>query len=907
MERLHRYSIAHPIRVLILATLVTAAIAPGALRLRLRTDGQALVPRGAPAVRFDHAIREEFGLRDVLVVLIRSDHPDGIFNPHTLERVSELTTDLQSIEGVEAEHLVSLANERSSRVWPGTLNFRPFLDPPPRTRAQAERVRADLEKVRIYTGTLVSYDGTATAILIGVPPEVDRVRLCAAVDERISNKERPGEEVHLLGAPVAEALLGSHILDDLGLPDRLLGHRPGRTDPSGRFPRSFYELRVWVGGHVGLVPLAIAIMALVFLIAFRSLAAVALPMLEVAAALVAVFGLMGWFNVPVYLTIAVLPVILTAIALADEIHIFTRYAQRRAEQPGEHPVQSVSIAMGEMWRPVVKTSLTTAVGFLSFALSPITPVRAFGIFMAVGILFCMLWSLTVIPAQLVLLKPGGFRAPPGAHAAPAAGTRAFTRLGAAVARRPKRVLAVAALLLAITPLGIARIVVQDSWIDGFAEDSEFRQATGFFNDQFLGTHALVVMLDTGHLSISGDILGREVDHREVILPRDAIADPAGLIGCAIGLRRGVESSGGAVPNPRTTAATWSSIIESVERAGDHLRVGIPRHHRSPLHALRNPAPGETLRFEIASHRLLLPEVLRRIEAFEGFAGSRREYTVGGTLGPARYLATTNFIVRNQREEARRIPDSPDEVEWVWKHYRRVRGVDRLHEVVDERYERTLVTLFLKDANFVDTRRLMDAIRDYERAHLAPHDIRLTFAGDVAVSQTLIEGIVTTQIRSLLFSILGILAAAMLFHRSLRLGAFSVIPCAVAVAVNFAIMGWTSMPLGVATSMFAGMILGIGVDYAIHLVERYRIAAARGLASGAALAETLSITGPAIVIDGIAVALGFGVLTLSQVPANARLGGLTVVCIASCLAATLLLIPALLTVSRPGSAAATDPS
>ena len=50
-------------------------------------------------------------------------------------------------------------------------------------------------------------------------------------------------------------------------------------------------------------------------------------------------------------------------------------------------------------------------------------------------------------------------------------------------------------------------------------------------------------------------------------------------------------------------------------------------------------------------------------------------------------------------------------------------------------------------------------------------------------------------------------------------------------------------------------------------------------------DTVAATGPAIAIDAAAVALGFGVMTLSQVPANARLGGLLVLSIAGCLPAS----------------------
>ena len=135
-------------------------------------------------------------------------------------------------------------------------------------------------------------------------------------------------------------------------------------------------------------------------------------------------------------------------------------------------------------------------------------------------------------------------------------------------------------------------------------------------------------------------------------------------------------------------------------------------------------------------------------------------------------------------------------------------------------------------------------------------------------------------------------------RSLGWGLYSVLPCAFAVLVNFAVMGWSSTPLGVATSMFAGMTLGIGVDYAIHFTERYRLLLSRGLDRNASLCETMAVTGPAILIDALAVALGFGVMSLSQVPANARLGILVVLSIINCLLATIILMPALLGIWSP---------
>jgi hypothetical protein len=230
---------------------------------------------------------------------------------------------------------------------------------------------------------------------------------------------------------------------------------------------------------------------------------------------------------------------------------------------------------------------------------------------------------------------------------------------------------------------------------------------------------------------------------------------------------------------------------------------------------------------------------------------------------------------------------------MWDYYGLALGRARLHQIVDTNYWQSLTTVFLKDANFVDTAALMKDLRAYERERLAPKGIKLGFAGDVAVSQSLIQGIVTTQLQSLFWSLAGIYVVTAIFGRSLRWGIYCVLPSALAVLINFAVMGWFNIPLGVATSMFAGMTLGIGVDFAIHLLEGHGSASAGGATKLEALSRAMALTGPPVLINTIAVSCGFGVLMLSQVPANARLGLLVVLGLVDCLIASLLILPVLL--------------
>ena len=60
-----------------------------------------------------------------------------------------------------------------------------------------------------------------------------------------------------------------------------------------------------------------------------------------------------------------------------------------------------------------------------------------------------------------------------------------------------------------------------------------------------------------------------------------------------------------------------------------------------------------------------------------------------------------------------------------------------------------------------------------------------------------------------------------------------------------------------------------------------------------MSQALRLTGPPALINTLAVSLGFGVLILSQVPANARLGLLLVLGLVNCFIASLLLLPVLL--------------
>jgi uncharacterized protein len=924
------YALGHPKRVLVIFALITLAVAPGVGRLKLRTDGQALVPQKAPAVLYDQAIRQQFGIDDNIVVVVHASGAEGIFNPATVQLVRELTAELARLPGLGFSNLMSLATEPGFRFRPGTLVLQTLLEPPLATKAELGQLRADLRKIELYTGTLVSSNGQSTAILIAVPRGGDRTRLYGAVVDTIEAKRRqraaqasrrvPGrlaldanagetpaltgdtpvlpapDEIKVTGAPVAESLLGIHILEDLGVPSALLGtsSRLGTEQVDWRMPASFYELRLLIARRIGLVPVAVLVMMLVFLVSFRNALAMLLPLPGVLATMVFVFGLMGWLGVPVYLTTAVMPVLLTATGVTNDIYLFNRYFTLLREKGGGSHVELLFETFDKMVSPVASTSLTTAAGFLSFGFSPLGPVRAFGVCTGVGVLFGLFCSLTVVPALLALINPARLisnrrRPEPRGPTALAAW---FGRLGPAVVRWRWCVAGLVLLVIALTPLGLRRLVVQDSWTGGFDPHSEFSQATRLVNDEFYGMHLLFVSCDAPQL-FTGEIPGSALTVGRVVLPGELVPEAAFLPGSSFSIFPAGTNAGQPSPITHALAPTiWQTRIQKAVRGGKSLMVYTARWAADSA-ACQALSGTDRLRFQIVRQTQFDPQIIQAIDELGGFIRARAQYGVGGVLDPADYLRTTRFMLRPENPAAKVLPGSATEAKFLWDYYRFARGPRRLRQAVDANYSQSLTTVFLKDANFVDTAKLMSDLRAYERDHLAPRGITLGFAGDVALSQALIKGVVTTQLQSLFWSVAGICLITAILGGSLRWGVYCVVPSALAVVIKFAIMGWLGIPLGVATSMFAAMTLGIGVNCAIQLLESYGQARAGGAPSLEAANRAMALTGPPALVNTIAVSLGFGVLMLSQVPANARLGLLVVVGLVNCFVMSLLLLPVLL--------------
>jgi len=177
----------------------------------------------------------------------------------------------------------------------------------------------------------------------------------------------------------------------------------------------------------------------------------------------------------------------------------------------------------------------------------------------------------------------------------------------------------------------------------------------------------------------------------------------------------------------------------------------------------------------------------------------------------------------------------------------------------------------------------------------PAGFSATVTGPLAVVSRMIDEIRATQISSFgsALVLVGVLAALCL--RSVKLALLALVPTTLPVLLTLGAMGALGVPLDIGTAMVAAIVLGLGVDEALHLLSAYRRRRDDGLARDAAIDAALREVGPALLTSAAALGAGFLVLVFVPWKSLASFGAVTAVAIAASLLADLLLLPALLLV------------
>lgn len=452
------------IRFRVLLALVSLAmtflLAYGAKGLFLETDYKIYFEDDEPQLVAHESMEDTYTKTDNMIVLLRA--ADGqLFTPRMLSLVFDVTE--QAWQTPFVMRVDSITNFQHTYADGDDLLVEDLvLDPADLSSEKIQSVKEIAMNERQLFKRLVSADASTALINITLqlPPEVDpNASLEEQAQQRVL-RDASHPEVVAFGRIIADEVRAKY--SDVEV------HLSGVSVITDSFANSSQK------DGTTLIPIMYGLILVTLAIFLRSFGAVIGSLLIIACASVASFGAAGWIGYAINAVNVSAPTIVLTIAVCDAVHLLSVYLRNLGtEVDGKlmtsHEAMSESLRLN--LQPIVLTSVTTAVGFLTLNFSISPPFTELGNMTAVGVIWAMVLTFTLLPAVTMLLIRKRQASRPQ--------RRYFTAFADFVISYRHRVLlgtlAVAFALIALIPLN----VIDDDPIRYFKPGVPYRDASDF--------------------------------------------------------------------------------------------------------------------------------------------------------------------------------------------------------------------------------------------------------------------------------------------------------------------------------------------------------------------------------------------------------------------------------------------
>ncbi|QJX45555.1 MMPL family transporter [Hymenobacter taeanensis] len=340
-------------RFLFLTFLVMTCVAlwPG-VRAGVQVDNSlsAWFLEGDPALVAYHEFQERFGNDEVVIIGVHDSAT--LLTPRNFQRLRQLSLALENHSDVAA---VLSAGTTPVPAPDGLHAAHPLLD----SAATPAAVRRYLDRRPTLRQQLFS-------------PDYRTARLLVVLRSSLNFDDRRGEILGQLRAiTAAQVPGGSFWLGGVGVVY------------AGLNALSQQDFGLFLG-------LGYALMFLIFWLLYRNLWLLLYTLGIVSLATYVTLGVYGLLGYRLNLMTVLLPVIIILLGLMDALHVVNE--RNHLARPGSTGPTDTLQALRNLARPCLATMLTTVAGFLALLSSPMAILRVFGVFAALGIGLCLVFT-----------------------------------------------------------------------------------------------------------------------------------------------------------------------------------------------------------------------------------------------------------------------------------------------------------------------------------------------------------------------------------------------------------------------------------------------------------------------------------------------------------------------------------
>ena len=743
--------------------------------LQIDTDPENMLSADEPVRVFHNAQKKDFSLYDMVVVgVVNNSHPEGVFNKASLSDIHALADFAKQIRWQDKEGKTQgvisvdlMAPSTVDNIEPGgvgEVKFEWLMKEPPVDDAEALTIRRKAQNLPLLNGTIISDDGKAIALYIPITAK----NISYNVVEKLKGKiaEFSGtDQYYITGLPVAQDTFGVEMFIQMAIS----------------------------------APMAMLLIFLLMWYFFRKASLVISPMIVAMVSVIVTMGLLVITGNTVHIMSSMIPIFIMPIAVLDAIHILSDFYDKYPQFKDRK--KTIQHVMKELSTPMLFTTLTTAVGFASLALTPIPPVQVFGLFVSIGVILAWLFTITLVPAYIMLMSEESFADfgldhSDGAGSSPLA--RMLNGLGRVTYSGAKLIMIAVFVLVGVAWVGIGKIVINDNPVKWFAPDHEIRVADRALNERFAGTYMAYLVLE-------GEAESRDITR------------------FAQKLKISMQTSDMAPLNEMAPI-----VDELLTEAGDRKQIIDLLVQRFELR-METVSDDDWDSWDTAltwigeylggGETFKSPEVLSYMSRLQDYLQDT------GLVGKSNSLSDVVKTVHRELfggdTPAYRIPDSRGAVAETLMTYQNSHRPQDLWHFVTPDYRKSNMWLQLKSGDNRDMSALIEKVDQFFRDNPAPEGITHNWFGLTYINVIWQDKMVSGMAEAFIGSFIIVLIMMVFLFRSLWWGVLAMIPLTFTIGMIYGIIGLIGKDYDMPVAVLSSLSLGLAVDYAIHFLARSR--------------------------------------------------------------------------------------
>ncbi len=861
-QKITEYSLRHYKLVAVVMVVFTLGLGALIPLIRIDTDPENMLSEAEPVRVFHNQTKERFALSDMVVLgIVNNKDPNGVFNPSSLTRIYELTEFARTLRWpskedpneqvgvIEVDLLAPSTVDHLGQGGPGVVTFEWLMNKPPATQAEALQIRDKTMSNPMLKGTLISEDGKAICLYVPLTSKDLSHDVYKALTKKIATFAKGDEEYHITGLPVAEDTFG-------------------------------YEMFVQMAISAPLAMLVIFVLMLLF---FRKLVLVISPMIVAMVSVISTMGLLIGFGYPVHIMSSMIPIFLMPISVVDSVHILSEFFELYTKGKGRQ--KTTVEVMSTLFTPMLYTSLTSAAGFASLALTPIPPVQVFGLFVAVGIMIAWVCTITFVPAYIMMIKESSLENF-GAASVHAEKQSPLSKLLGAGGRftysKAKPILIVMSIIAAVAVYGITRVQINDNPVKWFSKKHPIRRADIELNKHFGGTYMAYLVLD----------------------PNETKAIPVGYIddlrkrfsGRLLELKEQFPDAANMIPDVETELLQQAGQAQSKDELLDTLSQFAQKKRGAAKEKDVDLWYEVVDFFELEKENVKVfkrPDVLRYIAALQEHLGKT------GLVGKSNSVADVAKKVHQElidgKPENYKIPDTSAAVAQCLLQFQSSHNPDDLWHLVTADYMHSTIWMQLPSGDNKDMQKVAKAVDEFFGRNPPPVPLQHHWAGLTYINVVWQDKMVWGMLQSFMGSFIIVFIMMAVLFRSVLWGLICMLPLTITIAAIYGIIGLMGKDYDMPVAVLSALSLGMAVDFAIHFLERAKAAYSQAGSWRQASPEMFGEPARAISRNVIVIAIGFLPLLLAPLVPYKTVGIFVCAIQAVSGIVTLLILPAIIRV------------